>query len=196
MPLDSATKAQIETGKIARLDLIRFDLPGKSVGYHRGGRPYTYNGLVYLPNRWLSAGNMASALGVAVTTRTITFSNIPVSNPDDAIAAIELYNYVNAPVIITHLAGDPETDQVLGVLASSLYEIDQVRYEKGAMAANGERSLNMRIDLEPPGRSARGSTLVKCSQEEQQFDNSAADTCLEYASTNASIPEEWGQRSG
>ncbi|MGH8009634.1 MAG: DUF2163 domain-containing protein, partial [Candidatus Binatia bacterium] len=46
--LDPAVKALIDKGDIVRLDLIRFDLPGRSVGYHRGGRPYTYNGLRYL----------------------------------------------------------------------------------------------------------------------------------------------------
>lgn len=194
MPLDSQTATLVAGGQLARLDLVRFDLPGKVVGYHRGGRPYTYNGLTYLPNRWLSPGGLSGSLGTAVTTRTLEFSNIPVENPDDAIAAIELYNYVNAPVIVTHLAGDLETDQVVGVLASSIYEIDQVRYRKGAMGANGERALSLMIDLQPPGRSARGATLVKCSTAEQQFDNDPNDTSLEYASTTATVAEEWGQR--
>lgn len=196
MSLDPSVKAQVDSGQIRRLDLIRFDLPGKSIGYHRGGRPYTYNGLAYLPNRWLQIGSMNSAVGVAVTTRTIVFSNVPVSNPDDAIAALELYAYQNAPVIISHLAGDPVTDEPLGILASSLYEIDQVSYQKGAMGGNGERTLTVTIDLQPPGRSARGSTLVKRSPAEQQFDNDATDTGLEYVAVNATWPQEWGQRSG
>lgn len=196
MSLDPAVEAAVDKGQFARLDLIRFDLPGKTVGYHRGGRPFTYNGLVYLPNRWLSPGGMSSALGVAVTTRTIVFSNIPVANPDDAITQIEAYDYPNAPVIIAHLAGDPATDQVLGILASSIYEIDQVRYNKSAIDGSGQRSLTLRIDLQPPGRSARGATLIKRSTAEHRFDNDPADTCLEYVATNATIPEEWGQRSG
>ena len=196
MSLDPAVEDIVERGQIVRLDLIRFDLPGKTVGYHRGGRPFTYNGLVYLPNRWLSSAGMNQALGVAVTTRTIVFSNIPTANADDAIAKIEEFDYPNAPVIISHLAGDPATDQVLGVLASSLYEIDQVKYNKGAIDGKGERSLTLSIDLQPPGRSARGSTLVKRSQAEHQFDNDATDTCMEYVATTATVPEEWGRRSG
>ncbi|WP_426126335.1 DUF2163 domain-containing protein [Pararhizobium sp. PWRC1-1] len=192
--LAPAVEALVDSGRLARLDLIRFDLPGKSVGYHRGGRPYTHNGLVYLPNRFLQMGNMSSALGTAVTTRTIVFSNIPVANPDDAVAQIETYNYQNAPVIIAHLAGDPDTDQVVGILASSVYEIDQVRFNEGAVSGS-ERSLTLSIDLQPPGRSARGSTGVKRSMKEQQFDNLATDTGLEYVATNATIPEEWGQVS-
>jgi len=192
--LDPAVEALVDSGRLARLDLIRFDLPGKSVGYHRGGRPYTHNGLVYLPNRFLQMGNMSSALGTAVTTRTIVFSNIPVANPDDAVAQIEAYNYQNAPVIIAHLAGDPDTDQAIGILASSVYEIDQVRFNEGAVSGS-ERSLTLSIDLQPPGRSARGSTGVKRSMKEQQFDNLATDTGLEYVATNATIPEEWGQVS-
>ena len=194
MPLDPAVETAVDDGQLAVLDLIRFDLPGKTVGYHRGGRPFTYNGLTYLPNRFLQTGSMTSALGVAVTTRTIVFSNIPVANVEDAIAHIELYDYQNAPVIISHLAGVPETNQVLGVLASSIYEIDQVRYNEGAV--RGHEPLTLSIDLQPPGRSARGSTGVKRSLKEQQFDNLATDTGLEYVATNATIPEEWGQRSG
>jgi len=195
MSLDPVVAAQIEKGRIARLDLIRFDLPGKTVGYHRGGRPYVYNGLVYLPNRFLDIGSMTSAVGTAVTTRTITFSNIPVTDPEDAIARIEEFDYQNSPVIIAHLCGVPNTNEVLGILASSIYEIDQVRYNKGAVSGS-ERTLTMEIDLQPPGRSARGSTGVKRSIAEQQFDNSPTDTGLEYVATNASIPEEWGQRQG
>lgn len=195
MSVDPVVAAQIEKGRIARLDLIRFDLPGKTVGYHRGGRSYTYNGLVYLPNRFLDIGSMTSAVGTAVTTRTITFSDIPVTDPDDAVARIEEFDYQNSPVIIAHLCGVPNTSEVLGILASSIYEIDQVRYNKGAVSGS-ERTLTMEIDLQPPGRSARGSTGVKRSIAEQQFDNSPTDTGLEYVATNASIPEEWGQRQG
>lgn len=195
MSLDPVVAAQIEKGRIARLDLIRFDLPGKTVGYHRGGRPYVYNGLTYLPNRFLDIGIMTSAVGTAVTTRTITFSDIPVTDPDDAVAKIEEFDYQNSPVIIAHLCGVPNTNEVLGILASSIYEIDQVRYNKGAISGS-ERTLTMEIDLQPPGRSARGSTGVKRSIAEQQFDNSPTDTGLEYVATNASIPEEWGQRQG
>ncbi|QSZ57217.1 DUF2163 domain-containing protein [Rhizobium sp. ZX09] len=195
MSLDPVVTAQLEKGRIARLDLIRFDLPGKTVGYHRGGRSYTYNGLLYLPNRFLGIGSMTSAVGTAVTTRTITFSDIPVTDPDDAVARIEEFQYQNSPVIIAHLCGVPDTNVVLGILASSIYEIDQVRYNKGAVSGS-ERTLTMEIDLQPPGRSARGSTGVKRSIAEQQFDNSPTDTGLEYVATNASIPEEWGQRQG
>lgn len=196
MSLAPAVQDLVDGGQLVRLDLIRFDLPGRTVGYHRGGRPFTYNGLKYMPNRWLSAGSTSAALGVAVTTRTIVFSNIPSANPDDAIGKIEDFNYPNAPVIISHLAGDPVTDQVVGVLASSLYEIDEVRYEVSEVDDNGERTLTMLIDLQPPGRSARGATLVKRSTAEHQFDNDPTDTFFDYVATNASIPEEWGQRSG
>ncbi|AXV15810.1 DUF2163 domain-containing protein [Neorhizobium sp. SOG26] len=190
--LDPNVEALVDAGSLVRLDLVRIDLPGKSVGYHRGGRSFIFNGLEYVPNRFLQMGNMSSALGVAVTTRTISFSNIPVADPDDALAKIEEYNYQNAPVIISHLAGNPDTDEVVGILASSIYEIDQVRYSTSALNGS-ERSLTISIDLQPPGRSARGSTGVKRSSAEHQFDNLATDTFFEYAATVSTIPEEWGQ---
>ncbi len=194
MSLTPDVEAALEEGRLAVLELVRFDLPGQPVGYHRGGRPYAYNGLVYQPNRWLQSGEMNSAVGTAVGTRTLVFSNIPVSNPTDAMAAIELLDYQNAMVIVSALAGVPESDEVLGVLLSSVYEIDQIRYSDGPLDG-AERSMTMMIDLQPPGRSARGQTLVKRSLQEQQFDNDETDTGLEYVATVGSIPEEWGQIS-
>lgn len=194
--LDPAVQARIDAGEILGLELIRIDLPGKTVGYHRGGRPFTYNGLKYLPNSWLETGTTRGALGVAVTKRTIAFRNVPSSNPDDAIAKIEQYDYLNAPVIITFLAGDPVTQQPIGILLSTIYEIHEVRFPKGAMGKDGIRSITIEIDLELPGRSARGSTLIKVSPADHQFDNDPGDTCLEYVATNSTIAEEWGQRSG
>ncbi|MDX1153374.1 DUF2163 domain-containing protein, partial [Sinorhizobium medicae] len=124
----------------------------------------------------------------------IVFSNIPVADPEDAVARIEEFNYQNTPAIITSLAGEPGSSNVVGVLVSTIYEIDQVRYNEGAVSGS-ERTLTMMIDLQPPGRSARGSTGVKRSQAEQQFDNDPTDTGLEHVATNATIPEEWGQVS-
>lgn len=194
MSLDPAVEELLENGDLVGLDLIRFDLPGNPVGYHRGGRPYTYNGLTYLPNRYLDIGEMSQALGVEVTRRTIRFSNVPTSDPDDAIAQLENHDYTNAPVIVTHLAGVPGTDTVAGILASSIYEVDDVRYVTGAVNERGERSLTIEIDIEPPGRSARGTTGVKRSDAEHQYDNGDGDTALEYAAIGGSEVEEWGQR--
>lgn len=193
--LSPEVEAIVESGEFAGLDLIRFDLPGKTVGYHRGGRPFTYNGLKYLPNRFLQGGDINSAVGVAVTTRTIVFSNIPVDDPDDAVAKIEQYDYPNAPVIITHLAGVPDTNEVVGILVSNIYEIDRVSFNDDALDANGSGTLTLTIELQPPGRSARGQTLIKRSTADQQFDNDETDTGLEYVATIGTVPEEWGQVS-
>lgn len=193
--LSPEVEAIVESGEIAGLDLIRFDLPGKTVGYHRGGRPFTYNGLKYLPNRFLQGGDINSAVGVAVTTRAIVFSNIPVDDPDDAVAKIEQYDYPNAPVIISHLAGVPDTNEVVGILVSNIYEIDRVSFNDDALDANGSGKLTLTIELQPPGRSARGQTLIKRSTAEQQFDNDETDTGLEYVATIGTVPEEWGQVS-
>jgi len=188
MSLDPAVEASVDSGQFGRIDLIRFDLPGKTVGYHRGSRPFTHNGLTYLPNRWLRAGEMDSEVGAEVTAREIVFSDIPTEDPEDVIAVLESYQYTNAPVIISHMCADPETGEVIGLLATSLYEINDVNYTRGAADENGERTLTIPIELEPPGRSARGSTGVKRSTAEQQFDNDATDTAFEYAGVNQSWP--------
>lgn len=192
--LDPAVKSLIDKGSLVRLDLIRFDLPGRSVGYHRGGRSFTFNGLVYKPNRFLRLDDMTSAVGNGSTVRTAGFSNIPTDDPDDLIAKIEQFDYLNAPVVISHLAGIRDTNEVVGILVSYIYEIDKVSFSKGGQKEDGTSSLNIEIDLEPPGRSARGATLVRRSQSEQQFDNDPNDTCFEYASVTATDVEEWGQR--
>jgi hypothetical protein len=192
--LDPQVKALVDAGNLVRLDLIRFDLPGRSVGYHRGGRPFTFNGLIYKPNRFLNTDDMNSALGGGDTVRTVTFSNIPTDDPDDLIAQIEQFDYLNAPVIISHVAGVRDTNEVVGILVSYIYEIDSVSFKKTGENDDGVRSLTIDIDLEPPGRSARGATLAKRSQAEQQFDNDPNDTCLEYASVTATDVEEWGQK--
>ncbi|UVK45376.1 DUF2163 domain-containing protein [Mesorhizobium sp. AR07] len=200
--LDPAVEALVDAGQFVLLELVRIDLfgkgavPPKTVGYHRGGRPFTFNGLTYLPNRWLAPGAFTASVGPAPTKRTIAFSYAPTVNADDAIAKIRTYNYLNAPVIITNLAGDPATDQVAGILTSIIYKIYAVRFPRGAADKDGNRSLTVEIDLVPPGRSTRGSTLIKISPADQNFDNHATETSLEYVATNATITEEWGQRSG
>jgi hypothetical protein len=82
---------------------------------------------------------------------------------------------------------------VLGVLASSLYEINEVNYERSAAAEDGTRTLTITIELEPPGRSARGSTGIKRSAAEQNFDNEATDTAFEYVGVNVNWPMRWSR---
>lgn len=193
MSIDPDVADQVEDGRLAILPLIRFDIPDHNVGYHIGGRNLVWGDFLYKPNRFLDPGAFENALGNAVTRQTIVFSDVPTDDPDDAIAQIEELDYLNAPVIITYLAGDPETDEVLGVLVSQIYEIDRVTFDKSAVDENGERTVTVSIDLEPPGRSHRDQTYARRSHDEQQYDNDSADTGLEYAATNDEIPEEWGQ---
>lgn len=194
MSLDEAVEDQVEDGRLLIFPIIRFNIPDNSVGYHLGGRDLVWDEFTYKPNRFLDPGSFTSGLGNEVTRQTIVFSDVPTTDPDDVIARIEELDYLNAPVIITYLAGDPETDEILGILVSQLYEIDHVTFEKGAVGEDGMRTVTISIDLEPPGRSARDQTYAKRSLDEQQFDNLSTDTCFEYAATNDDIPEEWGQR--
>lgn len=195
MSLDPDVQAQVDDGRILPFVLIRFIIPDHDVGYHMGGRNLIWGDFLYKPNRFLDPGSFAGTLGNAVTRQTITFSDVPTDDADDAIAILETLDYLNAPVIITFLAANPETDEILGVLVSHLYEIDRVVYDKSAVDGTGERSVTVSIDLEPPGRSVRDQTCAKRSLDDQQFDNLATDTCFEHAATNDDIPEEWGQIS-
>lgn len=196
MALDPAVEAQVEKGDLVVLELVRFDLPGKTVGYHRGGRPYTYNGLVYLPNRYLQPGNYSGELGIAVTAMEISFAGVPASDPNDIISQIENYQYQNSRVIVTYLCGIPNTDIVAGILQSTIYEINEVRFEESGQNEDGEVAIDIIVELEKPGRSARGATHVYRSTEDQRFDNRANDTCFEHASVRQTVPVAFGQIRG
>lgn len=192
--LAPAINTQLDEGAIQVLPLVKFDLPGKTIGYHFGGRTLVYGGVTYLANRWLSPDSFTEALGNDVTARTLTFSDVPTDNADDAIAALESYDYLNAPVTISYLCGDPETDEILGVLATHFYEINQVNYSKPAIDDAGVRSITIEVEIEPLGRRVRDTTHAKRSLAEQQFDNDAIDTGLKYVETSPSWVLEWGQR--
>lgn len=192
--LDTAVATQVDSGSIKVIPLVKIDLPGKSVGYHTGGRLFTYSGFEYLPNRYLSSEGFSGALGNQISEVTLTFSNVPTDNPDDAIASIESYDYINAPVTVSFLAGDPETDEALGVLVTQFYEINDVEFEVGALDENGIATITVKISLETLSRRYRDQTYAKRSAEDQQRHNSATDTAYEYVATSPDWPEEWGQR--
>ncbi len=193
MSLDPLLQDQVDEGAIAAILLARFDLPGKSFGYHTGGRPYTFNGLTYRPNRFLRGGTMRGSVGVGVTERQLTFSGIPGTHADDVIAAIESYDYLNAPVIVTVLGGRPDTNQVLGILESVVYEIKDIRYPRSAVDEAGEATFNVVVRLEPPGRTARGATFAMRSHTEQRYDNDPTDTAFEYTNEVQTVPKKFGQ---
>lgn len=193
MSLDPDVEALIERGDLVAILLARFDLPGKTVGYHTGGRAHTFNGLTYRPNRFLSGGSARGGLGAGVTERQLRFSGIPGRRADDIIAEIESYDYLNAPVILSWLAGVPGTNAVAGVLMSDIYEIKDVLHTRSAADAKGLRALNILVTLEPPGRTARGATHIMRSNEAQRFDNDPADTFFEHTDTTATVPRRFGQ---
>tara|TARA_R110002020_G_scaffold34066_34_gene103952 strand:- start:1837 stop:2445 length:609 start_codon:yes stop_codon:yes gene_type:complete len=198
--LETAVAAQVDSGEIRVIPLIRFDLKGKGetpdkvVGYHVGGRPFTWGGLEYLPNRFLNSDGLVAALGNEISSVTISFSDVPTDNPEDAIAAIENYEYINAPVTVSYLCGDPKTDEVLGVLVTHFYEINDVEFQVGELDENALATVTLDIELETLARRYRDQTYIKRSAEDQARHNSATDTALEYVATSPQWPEEWGQR--
>jgi len=192
--LPSAVTDLLNAGMVGKTSyLILFELPGETVGYVNGPRPITYNSVTYKPNRFLSPLGSDSSLGFSVPTKTVQFSNVPTADADDAIALIEDYDYQNAPVLISTLITDPDTGEIAGVAESARYEIASVDFETGAANEQGERELTLTIELDPPGRAAREQTGVRRSLQEQQFDNDATDTGLEYIGTNGEFVERWGR---
>lgn len=191
--LNSAVSAQLEDGDLRILPLVKFELPEVTVGYHFGGRDFVYGGVTYRPNKWLAPDAFDNALGNDITRRTLIFSGVQTEDHDDIIAGIEEYSYLNAPVTVSYLAGDPTTGEVPGILSTQYYEIDSVEVEKGAIDDDGARLVTVKIDIQPPQRRYRDQTYAKASNAEQQFDNDADDTFFEYAATSKEWAEEWGQ---
>lgn len=190
--LAPAVTSAHEKGEWADAYLIRFDLPGKTVGYVAGPRPQTFNGLIYQPNRYLSKLRSASYLGFSASSKSVKFSNVPTDNVDDAVASIEQYDYQNAPVVVSTLLLDPQTGEVNGVAESSIHEVADVEFTKGPMDAQGKRELTTSIVLDDPNRAVREQTGVKRSLKEQQFDNDPTD----YGHRHTATSGEWTRRHG
>lgn len=191
--LDPAVSAQLDEGAVAILPLVKFTFPEMVYGCHFGGRNLDYSGVSYKPNRWLDPDSFSEALGNDVTARTLTFSNVPTEDADDAIGKLETLTYTNAPVTISYLLGDPETDEILGVLATHFFEINQVSYRKQAIQPDGTRTVTVDVEIEPVGRRVRDVTHAKRSDAEQKFDNDATDEGFKYIATSPSFPYQWGQ---
>lgn len=191
--LPTEAQALYDQGWTKEAYLIRFDLPGKTVGYVHGPRALAFNGLTYLPNRYLTPLSGVSALGYRVTGRSVTFANVPTDNPEDAIAAVKSYDYLNAPCSITTLAMDPETGEIAGAVETSAFEVAGVSYSDEPMGEDGKRAVTLSVMLDAPGRAISEQTAATCGQEEQQFDNDATDTGAAHLGTVGEWAIEWGR---
>ncbi len=191
--LAPAVSAQLDEGAVAILPLVKFTFPEMVYACHFGGRDHVYSGVNYKRNRWLASDGFSGALGNQVTARTLTFSNVPTEDSDDAIGKLETLTYTNAPVTISYLVGDPETDQVLGILDTQFFEINTVTYRQDAVDENGLRTVTVDIEIEPIARRMRGTTAAKRSNEEHQYDNSSGDQFFKYVAASPSWQTTWGQ---
>lgn len=180
------------TGEWADAYLIRFDLPGKTVGYVAGPRPLTFNGLTYLPNRYLSKLQGSSTLGSGTSQETVKFSNVPTDNVEDALASVYGLDYQNAPVLVSTLVLDPTTGEPTDIGESAIYEVADAPYQISPRAEDGSRELTLSVVLEPPQRAVREQSGVKSSLEEQQFDNDPTDYGHRYSSTVGEWETRWG----
>lgn len=198
--LDPALQAKIDDGEIKVIPLVRIDLTGNGatpdaiVGYHTGGRPFTWSGLTYLPNRFMDPDGLSEGLGNEIAELSLKFSNVPTADPDDAIAQIENYNYMRAPVVLSYLGGDPKTDQALGVLVTRFYRIADVEFVKSRIDQDGNRTVSLDIKLQSRAARVKDTTYAKAGTADQQYHNDATDTIYEYVAVAAEWAVEFGQR--
>ena len=191
---DPALTAQFAEGEIVVLPLIKFDIPGLTLGYHYGGQPIVYDSLEYKPNQWLVPGEIDYALGNDVSGLQVLFSGIHSEDPGFEISQIEAYNYLNAPVTVTFLGGEPNTNNVLGVINTQHYEIAEVNYNETSFDDNGKATLTIVVSLEPAQRRFSDSTYAQTSLEDQQLDNDPNCTFYEYVAVAADWPIRFGRR--
>lgn len=191
--LDPAVKAELDSGRFVLIHVVKLDVPGAQVGYWRGGRDLPWNGFTYKPSRYLADTGVMETLGIDITERSLTFSNVPTTDENDIVAKVEEHNYQNALVTVSKLVGDTEDDSIIGIAETSTYEIDFVTYRDGAVSEDGTRTVTTEIRLEIPGRIVRDKTGFKLSTAEQQAHNDATDTFFDHTATSATLTEEWGQ---
>lgn len=190
-------QAQLDSGRIHILPLVKFEIPGNVVGYYVGPRPFEYNGFTYKPNKLLKMDDLVETLNIDLGIRELTFSNIPVGS--DAIDDLEALDYVNAPAIVSRLIVDPKGDfpnSIRGISETSFHEIAQVKYTEGAISEEGQFSLTVVVKLKTPGKTGRVSTLAVRSDVEQRFDNNPNDTFLSGVGTVSTIMREFGTKGG
>lgn len=179
------------------LPLVKFEIPGNTVGYYVGPRKFEYQGFVYQPNKFLEMDDLIETLSIDLGERELLFSNVPVSG--DPINDIEALDYTNAPVTVSRLIIDPKLglpEAVIGVGETSFHKINEAGFTEGAVGEDGCSTLTMKITLGSLGVAGRDKTHAVRSDEEQRFDNNPIDTFLGGVSTVHTITREFGQRSG
>ena len=194
--LDANVEAALDSGRWIKMHLVFFAIPGLPTGYWRGPRDLRWNGVTYRPSRYLDDTGLSETLGIDITRRGLTFSDVPTDDANDVIATIENYNYLNAPTTVTKLVGEVGTRNILGIGESSIYEINKVNYNKSALDSEGLRTVTVNIELEIPGRSVRDQTGFRYSHAAHQAHNSPSDPFFKYAATNAAWPSSWGRVGG
>lgn len=192
--LDPSVLSLVDSGNFVVIPLVRIDLPEMTVGYHYGGRPFDYLGVTYLPNRYLMPEGLNESLGEQIGEVQLIFSNVPTDNVEDAVAQVETLTYLNAPITISYLAGNPDTDEVIGVIATKFYEVAEVNYEDEAMSSNGDRAMTLTITAQSPARRLRDKTYARRASADQNYHNDPTDTIFEYANAVKDWTVEWGQK--
>lgn len=191
--LDTAVVDKLDEGNFILVDLVKFTLDGSDYGYSMMGRDFVYDSVTYKANKYLDTGSFNETLGQDINSRTLTFSNVPTGDVSDAIENLESLAYRNAPVVVTTVIGDPDTDSIVGLLASYTYLINNVEYQQSGFDEDGNETLTIAIELEPPSRTGRESQNIKRTVEDQQFDNDSSCTGFEYAGIIQNFTEEWGR---
>ncbi|MEM1375868.1 MAG: hypothetical protein AAGG69_00620 [Pseudomonadota bacterium] len=180
------------TGSDAILPLVRFDLPGITVGYHYGGRDFSYNGLIYKANKALQPAGLQLQTGTQIQSRELVFSNVP--DGDDVVANLATYQWKRGLVTLSWLIGTLGGDAPDAVLMTEFYEIHAYQPNLSEADEKGMRLATVNITIGPRGTRTRNQGHAMSAQADHQYDNDETDTFFEYVGQAQNWQIEWGQR--
>jgi len=181
-------------GQFGILPVVLFQLQDRQAAYYNGPRPLTWNGVEYLPTKFLEVEPLAETLEDETAELTITFSGIPEEGQTLAERLSELH-YSGAPVTISRLVVNIDTDEIVGVAQTSFHEVYDVLLEQ---EDDGESEIISKIEIvvRSPGFIGRRQTNTLRSEVEHKADFAADDTFYKDATEVVTVQREWGQRSG
>ena len=111
------TVAQLETGRIAKRDMLLFTFPSGSYGFWSGQGPLEYNGVTYIgAQQLIKLEALGSAAGMAALAITATLTSIPNTElTPNVLATIENEDWHQTPVVISKGYFNPDTRELISV---------------------------------------------------------------------------------
>ncbi len=189
--INSATQTQINTGRIARTEMVLFDFPSPTgqKGFFSGQGELQWSGITFYGAGTLfeisTIGGAAdgSAVPLAIKLNGDVRSGLTAT----VLAQIESVQYRNAPVTIYRRYMHPETYAELSTEAVYRGRIDTIKHK---ISEGGECSLEVAVESRMIDFSRSGHRM-RTDADQRLID--ANDGSLSHVQTTAEQKIEWGK---